>query len=123
MHFKTPIAFVGALSSLVTGTVNQVNIEALTDVKLMEGSYDDWRDLMVEHKEISDWSRRLTELFFVSKEQKEFEFFTLQADKRYLLFRERYPELELLINQYYIAQFLGITPVQLSRIRKKIFAE
>lgn len=123
IHFKTPISFVGAFSSLVTRTVNQVNIEALTEMKLLEGNYEKWLTLMAENQEVAEWSRKLTELFFIGKEQREFEYFTLQADMRYKLFRERYPELENLINQYYIAQFIGITPVQLSRIRKKIFAE
>lgn len=123
VHFKTPIYFVGALTSLVTQTINRVHIEALTDVTMLEGHYKDWSDLMAENGEVAEWSRKLVELFFMGKEQREFEFFTLQADARYKLFQERYPELENMINQYYIAQFIGITPVQLSRIRKKIFSE
>ncbi len=120
VYFKTPISFIGAFSSLVTYTVNEVSIEALTNVTLLEGKYDNWLYLISENREIAEWSRKLTELFFIGKEQREFEYFTFQADHRYLLFRERYPELENLINQYYIAQFIGITPTQLSRIRKKM---
>ncbi|PKV51917.1 CRP-like cAMP-binding protein [Aquimarina sp. MAR_2010_214] len=123
IHFKTPISFVGALSSMTTSTINQVNIEALTKVKLLEGKYEDWLDLINKNREISEWSRKLTELFFRGKEQNEFEYFTLQADNRYKLFKERYPELENLVNQYHIAQFIGITPTQLSRIRKKILLD
>jgi CRP-like cAMP-binding protein len=121
IYFKMPISFVGAFSALVTQSVNHVNIEALTDARVLEGDYADWLKLINEHKEVADWARKLTEMFFVGKEIREFEYFTLQADKRYQLFRQRYPELENLVNQYYIAQFLGITPTQLSRIRKKIF--
>jgi CRP-like cAMP-binding protein len=121
IHFKMPISFVGAFSALVTRSVNHVNIEALTDVRLLEGDYSDWLKLIDEHKEVADWARKLAERFFVGKEIREFEYFTLDADKRYQLFRQRHPELENLVNQYYIAQFLGITPTQLSRIRKKIF--
>jgi CRP-like cAMP-binding protein len=122
IYFNMPISFVGAFSALVTQSVNHVDIEALTDVRILEGNYTDWLKLIDDHREIADWARKLAEMFFVSKEIREFEYFTLQADKRYQLFRQRYPELENLVNQYYIAQFLGITPTQLSRIRKKIFS-
>ena len=123
IHFKTAISFMGALSSMTTNTVNLVNIEALTEVRFLEGKYEDWVDLINKNKEISEWSRKLTELFFRGKEQNEFEYFTLQADDRYKLFKERYPELENLVNQYHIAQFIGITPTQLSRIRKKMLLD
>lgn len=123
IHFKTPVPFMGALSSMTTNTINQVNIEALTEVKLLEGKYEDWLSLINKNREIAEWSRKLTELFFRGKEQKELEYFTLQADDRYRLFKERYPELESLINQYHIAQFIGITPTQLCRIRKKMLLD
>ncbi|UXX79012.1 Crp/Fnr family transcriptional regulator [Reichenbachiella carrageenanivorans] len=122
-HFKTPISYVGALTSLVTMSPNQVSIQALTPSEMLTGNYLDWKSLMDHNQEIATWSRKMTELFFIGKELREFEYFTLHADERYKLFRMRYPELENLITQYQIAHFLGITPTQLSRIRKKIFRE
>ena len=123
IHFKMPISFMGALSSLVTQTINHVNIEALTKATVLEGNFTELMNLADRNKEVADWYRKLIELFFIGKERREFEYFSLQADARYKLFRQQYPELENLISQYYIAQFIGITPTQLSRIRKKIFAE
>jgi CRP-like cAMP-binding protein len=43
----------------------------------------------------------------------------LNASKRYDAFLEEFPGLEQRIPQYQIASYLGITPVQLSRIRKR----
>jgi Cyclic nucleotide-binding domain. len=123
IFFKTPISFIGAYSSLISSTVNHVNIQALTSARILYGKYDDWLSLINRNKEVSDWSRKLAELFFAGKEKREFEYLTMQAEERYILFREQYPEVENSISQYYIAQFLGITPTQLSRIRKKIFSE
>lgn len=123
IDYKTPISYVGALTSLVTKTPNQVNIQALTPAKMLTGNYSAWEELMNENEEVAVWSRKMTELFFIGKELREFEYFTFQADTRYKLFRERYPELENTITQYHIAQFIGITPTQLSRIRRKIFRE
>lgn len=120
--FRTPISYIGAYSSLVSKTINHVNIQALTNAKILCGRYDQWLSFAAKNKEVSDWTRKLGDLFFAGKEQREFEYLTMQADERYRRFREQYPEVENLISQYYIAQFLGISPTQLSRIRKKIFA-
>ncbi len=46
-------------------------------------------------------------------------FISYNALKRYQLFLKEYPDLINRIPNYYIANFLGITPTQLSRIRKK----
>jgi hypothetical protein len=64
--------------------------------------------------------RIFAERYFVEKENKEFEIITYDAEKRYQLFQQRYPQLEQLISQYHIASYLGISATQLSRIRKKI---
>jgi hypothetical protein len=53
------------------------------------------------------------------KERREIELVLLQADERYKIFKQEYPNLENLIPQYHIASYLGVTPTQLSRIRAK----
>ena len=53
------------------------------------------------------------------KEQREAEFLLGDALTRYRNFRRRYPGLEARLAQYHVASYLGITPVALSRIRKK----
>ena len=64
-------------------------------------------------------ARRLAELYFVNKEQREIEIVLWNADERYIIFQRDYPQLEQIIPQYQIAFYLGITPTQLSRIRRK----
>ena len=56
---------------------------------------------------------------WVRKEIREIRLVTLSAEERYELFLNEYPGLEHRIPWYYIASFLGITPVALSRIRRK----
>jgi CRP-like cAMP-binding protein len=53
-------------------------------------------------------------------EKKEIEMALLDADKRYSIFRDEYPGIELEIPKYHVASYLGISPTQLSRIRKKM---
>ncbi|WP_200817339.1 cyclic nucleotide-binding domain-containing protein [Chitinophaga ginsengisegetis] len=42
------------------------------------------------------------------------------ADKRYLEFMEKYPDLEQRLNQQQLAAYLGISHEFLSKIRKKL---
>ncbi|MFF2016790.1 Crp/Fnr family transcriptional regulator [Paenibacillus sp. NPDC058177] len=47
-------------------------------------------------------------------------FLLKSATERYLDFKKKYVHLEKRVNQSYIASYLGITPVSLSRIRRTI---
>jgi CRP-like cAMP-binding protein len=44
----------------------------------------------------------------------------VKATSKYLTFLAMYPHLESLISQRYIASYLGITPVSLSRLKKEL---
>lgn len=56
----------------------------------------------------------------MQKEQREIEIVLLDADERYHIFQKQFSGLENRIPQYHIASYLGITPTQLSRIRRKL---
>jgi CRP-like cAMP-binding protein len=116
--FVTP-CFIGGYSSLITKRPNQIIQEALTDCVIYAANFDDYEALFDTYPQIERVARRLAELFFVAKEQKEIEIVLLDADRRYEIFKKQYPEMEQLIPQYQIASYLGITPIQLSRIRRK----
>jgi len=56
----------------------------------------------------------------VLKEEHACSFKLLDSAERYMQFLAQYPGLEKRVKQYHIASYLGITPVSLSRIRKKL---
>lgn len=118
-HFFVPPCFVGGYASLVMHTPNQINQEALTDCVVQVARFSEFEKLYARHQDIERVARKLAELFFVQKEQKEIEIVLLDADERYQLFLEDHPKLDQEIPQNQIASYLGITPAQLSRIRKK----
>jgi CRP-like cAMP-binding protein len=90
-HFFLPNSLVGAYASLISGNVNLIAQQALTDCQILVADY-----------------AHLTNLYDTCAEQ------------RYAIFQKQYPNLEQIITQYHIASFLGITPTQLSRIRNKL---
>lgn len=59
----------------------------------------------------------------MKKERREYELLCLSAEQRYRLFCQRNPRLLERLSQIDIARYLGITPVALSRIRKRIRTE
>lgn len=118
-HFFVANSIIGGYTSLITGHPNQVLQQALTDCTILVADYGLFTALYDKHTELERVARKFAERYFVAKEQKEIEFTLYDADKRYEIFQQQYPALELTIPQYHIASYLGITPTQLSRIRAR----
>lgn len=111
---------VGSYVSLITGQPNRLPQQALTDCLITKIPLSLIEKLSEERIEMERLRRKIAEYFFVLKEKRELEMALLQAEERYLIFREEFPEVEQLIPQYHIASYLGISATQLSRIRKKM---
>ena len=92
--------------------------QALTDCKIWKASFHEIEKLAEGNFEIERLRRVIAENYFLQNEKKELEMAMLDADKRYLIMQEEFPGIELEIPQYHIASYLGISPTQLSRIRK-----
>ena len=113
-------SIIGAYTSLLTGEPNLIPQQALSDCviwtleyHLITNRYDNFSDL-------ERLSRKIAEYYFLEKERKELEIVLLNATERYKLFQEEFPGIEQHIPQYHVASYLGITPIQLSRIRHQL---
>jgi CRP-like cAMP-binding protein len=71
-----------------------------------------------EHFQV--FSKEMLDKAIVYKEKRESDFLRKNGTQRYMDFIIEYPLLEKRIPHYYIASYLGLTPVSLSRIRKKL---
>jgi CRP-like cAMP-binding protein len=120
LAFRVKRQFLAAYSPFVENRESWYSIQALTDAELIYFSLDDMKNLSMRHrcweKVVKEYMVRL----FIEKEDRERSFLTEDAHTRYVRFRETYPELEKILPQYYIASYLGISPVSLSRIRGKM---
>jgi CRP-like cAMP-binding protein len=119
-HFFTGASIIGSYSSLISGNPSLFSQQALTDCEILTANYNSITNLYSAYPALERLARKFAENYFVANEKKEIEIVLLQADKRYLNFRKQYPELENQIAQYHIASYLGVSPTQLSRIRKKM---
>ena len=112
-------SIIGAYSSLLTGNVNLIAQQALTDCIIYTCDYALLTTLYKEYPDIERFARKIAEYYFLVKEKKEIEIVLLDASQRYILFKKEFPTLEQLIPQFHIASYLGISATQLSRIRKQ----
>lgn len=95
-------------------------VEAIEDCEFFSVEWEKFKRLASEDIYwIKIWNQLLQNSIRY-KIYRESSFLTESATERYIDFKRMYPELEKQVNQAYIASYLGITPVSLSRIRRTI---
>jgi len=120
LRFNFPITAFNSYASFITQTPSIINVEAITDVKVLRISYNDMQSLYNDSKMAERLGRRLIELLYVQREIKELQMHSKTAEDYYCELLEANDSLVQHIPQKYLASYLGITPESLSRIRKKI---
>jgi CRP-like cAMP-binding protein len=118
-HLFVAPTFVGDYASLLTGQPVVVPQQALTPCVVWWIDRDALGDLEARHPSIAMLQRRFAEALYLAKERREIEIATLDASARYDALVHAHPELDQAIPLYEIAAYLGITPTQLSRIRRR----
>lgn len=93
------------------------NMEAITKSTIAYFNSEQFIQIMHKHKEAENWGRSVFDVELKNKVLKELNLITLPAKDRLKNFRAEYPMLENLIPHSYIASYLGISPVSLSRLR------
>ena len=112
-----------ATEALITKTPSKIACQCLTDCDVLEINYNTLMEKCKENTEISAWYTKTVELHYAHLQKTNDELLTLNATQRYLILQKRIPNIDNMINQYHIASRLGITPIQLSRIRKKLYSK
>lgn len=118
-YFNVSGQLMAPYASIIRNEPSFVSIEALTQCEILEANYSEVSELGEKYKDVQKILRGVPEMLFVLNEIRSIQLVMLSAKERYEVFRKDFPGLENEINQYHIASFLGITPIQLSRIRKQ----
>lgn len=116
--FFTSNAIIGSYAALISKEKNRLPQQALTDCTIWRIKFKMIEELSKDDIGLERLRRKIAENFFVWNEKKQLEMSLLEAKERYLIFQQEHHGVEDLIPQYHIASFLGISPTQLSRIRK-----
>ena len=112
----------GSLSSLIKREPSNATYTCLTDCEVVEGDFYDFLKLAKKNIDFSLLYNNVLEQVYLRSEKRIDELSLLNATQRYLALKEDIPTIDNLLPQYQIAYYLNITPVQLSRIRKKLFS-
>ena len=120
-NFFAENSWPGSMVALLQQTPSPFTFEALEDTKLLQIDFQQYRQLLRQRDDLK-WFQilYLEKNWMMSKEPREISFVQADATSRYLEFKQNYPDLEKRIPQFHIASHLGITPTQLSRIRKAL---
>lgn len=105
--------------SFTTQTASMSNIEALEDTEIIEISFNDVKNLSSKTNVFEEIQTKVTQLIHSSIRNDLINVNTLTNDERYENFIEKYKSIHNRIPQYIIASYLGITPVALSRLKKR----
>ena len=114
-------SFPASKVSLLLNAPSYISIEALEDCRLICFEFKAYKKLIEENEEVKNfYIAYIEQNWIIEKERKEISLVMDNASERYLHFLKQYPNIEKRISQHYIASHLGITPTQLSRIRKAL---
>jgi CRP-like cAMP-binding protein len=112
---------VSSYFSALTGQPSQLTIEALTDCQLINFPYKVLVDLYDQSHLWERFGRKLAEYLVLGLEERMTGLLILTPEERYLqLLQDNKKKIIERIPQHLIANYLGITPVSLSRIRGRI---
>jgi CRP-like cAMP-binding protein len=99
---------------------SSASIQALEESEIRVASIADLEETLNNDLKLMLLFKSKLDEVLVMKDQHASSFTMLNSTDRYRQFLVDYPGLEERVRQYHLASYLGITPVSLSRIRKKI---
>ena len=119
-HIFPAGSFFAAFTSLILKKDAKEGLVCITKCKVIEFDYTDFLKLVDQNLDMSIMHRKNLEKFYIALEKRELELASLTATERYLALIKRMPEIGLQVSQKHIAAHIGITHIQLSRLKKKL---
>lgn len=111
----------GSMVSLLLGKPSYFTLEALEDTVVINLNFKKYKEFISQNDDLKNFYIAYIEKnWIVEKEQREISIVMEDAMIRYLKFIESSPGIEKRVPLQHIASHLGITPTQLSRIRKEL---
>jgi CRP-like cAMP-binding protein len=121
IHFAFEGDWVNNNVSRLSNAPSTISIKAIQDTEILIIKQSAITDLYLKIPKVERLGRILTEQAFIKFVEQTIEFQTLPAKERYENLLKNHPLLFQKVQLYHIANYLGIAPKSLSRIRKELF--
>jgi len=112
--------WISDLYSFLTQTPAAFFIDALEESEIVQITRNNLETLYEKVPKFERFFRILFQNAFIAQQQRINQNLSLTAEQRYLEFIRKYPQLEQRLTQKQISSYLGITPVFLSMLRRKL---
>ena len=119
-NFCAENMFCSSYYAYLNQTESELYIQALEDTEYLYVRHDVYNRLIRTSLSWSNNARIFTEKLFSESEKRELALLKLKGEERYRRFRDEHKEILDRILQKDIASYIGLTPVSLSRIRKRL---
>lgn len=122
-YFSFENELAGSYKSYLTRQPGVIYIQALEDTELITISHTSMQQMLdseILGYKMERFGRKVAEYYLICYDDRMSSFITKTPEERYLDLLNSGREIMQRMPQHYIAHFLGITPVSLSRIRRRI---
>lgn len=119
-YFYAEKSILFSYAAYIQKTESSSSIQALEDSEILTASMEDLEKALDSDPDMASLFKTKLDDVMIMKDRQASSFKLLNSADRYRQFLVDYPGLENRVKQYHLASYLGITPVSLSRIRKKL---
>jgi len=119
-YFFTENMFAGSYDSFLARKPSKVAIETLENCEVLVLTHEALEKLYHVFPKMNEFTRKAIEQRFVLLHDLFISYLLNSPEERYLMLQKDSPGLLQRVPQHQLASFLGITPVSLSRIRKRV---
>ncbi|HEU4471800.1 MAG TPA: Crp/Fnr family transcriptional regulator [Flavisolibacter sp.] len=116
---------ISSYRSFLKQAPSEIAVDAMENSSLICFSHTSLQTLLADGRtayRMEQLGRTIAEYLICCYEERLFSFVFSSPEERYRSLIEQQPDLAQKVPQHYLANYLGITPVSLSRIRKRIYS-
>ena len=121
-HFVLERDVIAAMDSLYSKRPSYYNIELLEDSEVVAIRYEELEKLYGDFHDLESVGRRMAIECYLEENERNRSFQMHTAKERYFQLLNKHPDLPQRVNLGHIASYVGVTQVQLSRIRAERLA-
>ncbi|WAC02454.1 Crp/Fnr family transcriptional regulator [Lacinutrix neustonica] len=120
IQFAVENWWIGDFDAFYNQGSSNIYIEAIEDAQLLSINYNSLQKIYAEAPVFERYFRILITSAFIAQRKRILSAQEKNTQERYLEFCNSYPNIEDRVPNYDIANYLGVTPENLSRVRKKL---